>query len=45
MKLETQFKRSKGGNIHFNFLSIHFGKGLFGITILGIMLSVNFSLN
>jgi len=40
ISLSTQFKRSKAGNIHFSFLSIHFGKGQFGITILGIILVI-----
>ena len=41
IKLETQFKRSKGGYVHFSFLSIHFGNGSFGITILGVVLYID----
>jgi len=42
IKINTQFKRSKEGNVHFSILSIHFGNGTFGIVILGFMVSIKF---
>ena len=44
-KTTSQFKKSKLGNIHFSFLSIHWGNRSFGIAVLGFMVSVYLNQN
>jgi hypothetical protein len=38
-KTNSQLKKSNQGNVHFSFLSIHFGNRSFGIAVLGFMVS------